>query len=82
MALAPQVSRKVQKFAKAILIVERLQPLFSSGIDVLVFRGAAFSIFVPSKGARNADNSISYADGEVWPARCNAIGRNTESQLL
>jgi len=47
-----------------------------------VLRDTAFSIFVTSKEAYNADEPISYAEAEVWPARCNTLRRNDESQLL
>jgi len=47
-----------------------------------VSRDTAFSIFIHSKEAHNTDKPISYAEGEVWPAKCTTNGRNAESQLL
>lgn len=58
------------------------QTLFSSIIDVLVRRSPAFSKLILSKKAHSPDNPINYAKDGVWPARCNTLWRNTESQLL
>jgi hypothetical protein len=43
---------------------------------------AELSFFILTKESYNTDKPISYAEGEVWPARCNTNGRNAESQLL
>ena len=43
---------------------------------------AELSFFILTKESYNTDKPISYAEGEVWPARCNTNGRNAESQML